>query len=157
MIQGGVTGGGYEKVCEKEVRTATGTKSTAAARHLYARTLGVLRGNQAGCTNSGRTISEELVWRAALSLEGAEARALLNVISGEIELAKATTSKHAPEDTRAREATCRVLAAIAHHLLPECQWVGIGMGVGPEDKPWFKVKVLTSTFPSTLSAEEATK
>ena len=107
--------------------------------------------------DSGRTISEELVWRAALSLEGAEARALLNVISGEIELAKATTSKHAPEDTRAREATCRVLAAIAHHLLPECQWVGIGMGVGPEDKPWFKVKVLTSTFPSTLSAEEATK
>ena len=38
---------------------------------------------------------------------GPEARALLNIISGEIELAKAATSKHAPDDARAREATCR--------------------------------------------------
>jgi hypothetical protein len=108
----------------------------------------------------GLSANSEIIRRLEESLApdplgGPDTILLLRLISAQVELAKEATSKYAPDDVRALEATTRVLAAIAHHLLPACHWVGIGMSAGPDQPPWYKASTRSATaFPSMFKTEE---
>jgi hypothetical protein len=56
--------------------------------------------------------------------------ALFRLAMGEIALMKQGLSKHMPDDEMALQATTKVLAAIARHVLPAARWVEVT--VGPE-------------------------
>jgi hypothetical protein len=145
------------------------TQSAAAAvTHLRLRVReGLLDQLEQESKKSNRTLTGEIIYRLERSFEkesrvsdllgGPETAAVLRILAGEIDLLKHDSSnydevdgrfvpKKAPDQImKAWRVTARACARLASHMLPECKWAGVAMGMGPQKGPWVIAPTLLAT------------